>query len=276
MHALGELHAAGHLTFDALDERICAALAAETEEELAVLLSDLPDTTTDSWSPFGGEAEAATGTRPEQKTETKTAPTAAPTAAPRAARPDVRRLGQSAAAVLATLGVALVTVAAAMLAGARKVAAWSWALLCEVGAWLVNALAAMRRRREPAPPAQDLVAVPQPQAPMQWEPIKVYAVRVPMDPEPVASELPAPTVRELPTAERPALMPGRTEPERELAAESAEDNTAPAEDEAARGTGGPLRPLLDRVTQRAHGRRSGIFPRQRESHEAAERTSRPS
>ena len=43
LHALGALHAAGRLSLEELDSRIQAALAAETEAELATLTVDLPE-----------------------------------------------------------------------------------------------------------------------------------------------------------------------------------------------------------------------------------------
>lgn len=41
LHALGEHHAAGRMSVEELDRRVQAALAAETEEELAALVVDL-------------------------------------------------------------------------------------------------------------------------------------------------------------------------------------------------------------------------------------------
>ena len=43
LHALGAHHAAGRLSIEELDSRIQAALAAETEEELAALTADLTE-----------------------------------------------------------------------------------------------------------------------------------------------------------------------------------------------------------------------------------------
>ena len=256
LHALGELHASGHLTFPELETRIQAALAARSEEELAALVRDAPGDKTATESPLGGEAAATTDVRSTWTTATVIAATAGALAA-------VMRVARA--------------VAAAVLAGLVMVALASYALLRTIGRRSRETLAALR----PAAPVAEksaargeMVRVPQPQVPVQRQPIKVYAVRVPMgeqpEPEP---DLTTAAARELPSGARPAL-PGRVTLELAAAPTSSEDRAQPETDEGERGVAGQLRPLLDRVAPRGHGRRSGVIPTQREPHVAGWRRTR--
>ena len=243
LHALGELHAGGHLTFSELEKRIQAALAAETEEELARLVPELPETKAGSRSSFGGEAATTTPTR---------------------STPAV--VVGAATAVVATLGVALAAVGGALVTAALLVARGSYGLLLAVARWVLQKVAELRRPQACAVPAADLDLAPRPQAPAPWQPIKVYAVRVPMDEEP-AAELDTARVAELPSAARPALAasPATVRGELPAAPEAPADELPPQED-GVRAVFAQRRLLLSRVTHRDPRRRSGIFPRQRTTH----------
>lgn len=285
MHELGALYAAGAMSIEELDTRICAAMMAETEEELAELVGDLRESQKESATPPVAEREPA-----------RSAPRRAP-----APRPDDRPLSPTVTlrtgvltrrVVLVGAGTAVVVAASVLLGSVLPVVVYVSAL---VGSFVLGTSG--RRPPEDAetttesaeptavdpPPSQDLALLPRPSVPAQRMPAKVHPVIVPGATGPASSDQDAdldgtdpapqtlivPSVRELPTAERLALGACPATPENADRSGTPAQADDTATEDRLQDQGSPIRPLFGRVTDRdwlrQHVRRGQAAARVRSS-----------
>ena len=265
LHELGDLYAAGAMSMEELDTRVCAAMVAETEDELAELVNDLvvPQPQARAKAPSAPQREAAASTaRDEPEPTPATRQPAAPTG--RSPRGLVRP------AALVAAGTAIAVAAAVVLDSALPIVGGRGSAVAETA----------DRPAAPAPveapPSQDLALIPRGSVPVQRGADKVHPVIVPIDGEITddadvpAQKLIVPSVRELPTAERLALGAGQDQ-----VAEDADrcvlptQAGPPAEESITEEAVEPIRPLFERVTDRGwlrqHVRRGQAASRTRNS-----------